>query len=316
MKGILNNVGDVMTRLGHTALFKMKKASPELLLAGGIACVIGGTVMACKAVKKADRVLDEGREELSVIQDAMDDSIAREGEGVREECEAIAKRNRAQAKLMTIGRLAGVFAPALALEGAGIAMIFTSHGIMRRRQGVLLAAYNALDAAFRNYRQNVLAEEDGAERDRRYLRGPEPRKRLSEGETQSMMGDVESEALAMAKEWGPLGPYTFIFSRGTSPRYQSHSASNLLLIRNLENMMTDRLRLNGHVFLNEVLRDLGLDEVPWGQLVGWIRNSENGDNYVEMLAIEEETENLMGDDQWDKPIYLTFNCDGLIWDKI
>lgn len=320
MKGLINNISEAATRFGHKAAFKIKKASPELLLIGGIACLVGGTVMACKATKKANDILDEGHETVERVKGTVGNMLETGALEIKNEEEnkpifdKEIKREIAKSKLHTLGRVAGVYAPAVALGSAGIAMIFTSHGIMRKRQGALLASYNALDAMFKTYRARVLEEEDGKERDQRYLRGD--RDRDIHDLTEDEMNEVEfvdkinHAAANMADDSVWYGPYSCRFDATTSSRFSMHPFTNLNVIREVEFMATNRFHEKGYICLNEILYELGMDPVPWGQLVGriWERGSEN-DN-VEIEAYEEFPETP------GSAIILTFKCDGVIWDRL
>lgn len=309
MKGLVNNIGDAATRFGHKVAFKVKKASPELLLVGGIACLIGGTVMACKATKKANDILDEGR----AITEDIKDQVAIEGVDEGGLDPKIAKKEVAKEKLKTLGKLAGAYAPSVALGAAGIAMIFTSHGIMRKRQGALLASYNALDAAFRSYRERVMAEDGGKERDQRYLYGEKKDvKDLTEAELNelALVDRVNRDAADMINASGWYSPYSYRFDAMTSWRFSMHPFSNLNTIREVETIMTSRLREKGYVCLNEALHELGMNPVPWGQLVGRIWKYDGENDIFEIDAVEEYPETP------GSAILITFKCDGTIWDKL
>ena len=309
MKGLVNRLGDAATRFGHKAAFKIKKASPELLLVGGIVCVVGGTVLACKATKKASDILDEGHENVEQIKEDLID----ETQSFSPEDEKLIKKDIARTKLRTLGRIAGAYAPAVALGSAGIAMIFTSHGIMRKRNGALLASYNALDAMFKTYRARVLEEEDGKERDRRYLLGNDiseiSEDQMNEFDLVRRVNEDAGGMLSQYPEW--YGMHTVRFDANTSAAFSMHPFSNLNRIRGAETVMTGRLHDKGYVSLNEALHELHMDPVPWGQLVGriWMPGEED-DNVFVIEAVE------VNKDQPGSPIILNFHLDGMIWDRL
>lgn len=324
----LTNIGENASRLISKAKFKVKKISPELLIIGGVGCVIGATVMACKATKKAEDIMDQVDNDVEAIREKAIEVTGKDENGNDITGVVLTKEDKhdiLMTKAYGLGNLVRVYAPAVALGTAGIAMIFTSHGIMKKRNGALLASYNALDAAFRSYRERVLAEEDGKERDRRYLTGERARiesgpVELAEGELDELMNPdeiAEVNRQAMREAHGAaLGPYTFIFDQFTSSFWSSYALNNLNRIRQVEQWANSQLRLNGHVFLNDVLDELGMDKVPWGQLVGWIRGSADGDAMIEFLAEEQEASINCDIGTACRPIYLDFNCEGLIWTKI
>lgn len=312
MKGLVNNFSSAATRFGHKVAFKIKKASPEILLVGGIVCLVGGTIMACKATKKAEEVMDECKERVDKLHDVMDDETV--ALSVHEE-KAI-KHDIMKLKAQHLGKLAGVYAPSVALIAAGIAMEFTSHGIMKKRNGMLLASYNALDAMFKTYRQRVLSEEDGKERDRRYLTGRDGRSDvLTEDEMNelSTVDKINHDAAAMINVMNDdiwYDHYTCRFDANTSMFFSMHPFSNLQRIRSVEDIMSSRLMEKGYVCLNEVLHELGMDPVPWGQLVGRIYD-RNGSDRFEIMAIEDVPDACGGS------ITLEFMCDDKpIWSRL
>lgn len=319
MKGLVNRLGDAATRFGHKAAFKLKKASPELLLVGGIACIIGGTVLACKATKKASDILDEGHENVERVKGTIDNMLETGALEIENEEEnkpifdKEIKREIAKLKLRTLGRVAGAYAPAVALGSAGIAMIFMSHGIMRKRNGALLASYNALDAMFKTYRARVLEEEDGKERDRRYLLGDDiseiSEDQMNEFDLVRRVNEDAGGMLSQYPEW--YGMHTVRFDANTSAAFSMHPFSNLNRIRSTEGVMTSRLHEKGYVSLNEVLHELHMNPVPWGQLVGriWMPGEEDNNEFV-IEAVE------VNPDQPGSAIILNFQLDGMIWDRL
>lgn len=303
MKGLVGAITDTAIKLGSKAKFKLVKASPELLIGGGVACIIVATVMACKATKKAEEVLEESRERLDGVEEAeRRDLDLTEGE-------ALAEKRRI--KLRTAGHLVRIYGPSVALGIAGVAMIFTSHGIMKKRNGAILAAYNALDAAFKQYRERVLAEEDGKERDKRYLYGDQ------RNSMRSLADDMNEEAMIIAHQRNPWGPYIYEFSKETSVRWSAHPFSNLNIIKEVEDWATRQLERYRFLFVNDVLKELGMSPVPWGQFIGW--SIDYGESAFITILREEDKDRLDYDavnDVYGNPIMLEFNCDGLIWEML
>lgn len=315
--GIINTIIENTTRLGAKAAFKLKKASPELLIAGGVACVIGGTVMACKATKKTDDILADANDK---IQHFPTDPDALPAEDISDEdVQQIISTNKkevAKIKLDCAGKLVANYAPSVAVGGVGIAMILASHGIMRQRNATLLAAYNAVDTAFRKYRERVMLEDGGRERDVHYMTGGvhEELIEYEEDERGELVRRVNDRAEDILLMDHPTGPYTFIFGPTTSSFWSSHGLSNLNLLRQTERWATDQIRLNGFIFVNDVLERLGMAKVPIGQLAGWAKGF--GDDYVDFGLIEDYRAADVDVDVMKKPIVLNFNCDGSIWDKL
>lgn len=319
---LIKNITESSSRVGAKALLKLKKASPELLIVGGVACVIGGTIMACKATKRATEVLEEHNEQLDDIQDMIEQSEVADpdneaADGVNYPVSA-QRKDKIAVYAKTAGKLAQAYAPAVAVGGLGIAMIFASHGIMRKRNATILAAYNAVDTAFRKYRARVI-EEYGEEKDREFQLGARKKKvnyietdENGNGRQVKTNGYVFSEAAS---------PYVFNFNQYTSYRWSGYPLSNLNTLRSAESWACDQLRIQGHLFLNEVLDYLGMDRTPVGALAGWIYDTSedhNGDNFVDFGLCEGFMDDAMACDQdvLKKSIRLNFNCEGEIWEKI
>lgn len=312
MKGIFNTFGKKIASFGGKVGMKVKKASPELLIIGGVACVIGGTVLACKATKKVDDILEESENTISQINDAQD--LEDEAEDAAE-LESLIKKEIIKEKISCAGKIVASYAPAAALMTTGVAMIFTSHGIMKQRQATILAAYNAVDTAFRKYRERILAEEDGKERDFYYMTG-KTRKQLEEelDGDEALIADVNDRAEDIVALDHPFGPYTFVFSRNTSDFWEGHGLSNLSTLRQAEQWGTDQIRLNGYVFLNDILKRLGMKETRIGQLAGWMKGY--GDDYVDFGLADDYRAADVDIDIMKKPIVLNMNCCGSVWEML
>ena len=91
---------------------------------------------------------------------------------------------------------------------------------------------------------------------------------------------------------------------------------NLQFLRAVESYFNSRLRVVGHIFLNEVLFALGMKLPDYGDKVGWIynENNPNGDNYIDFrINSSYNHEFIVGNDPM---ALLDFNVDGMIKDKI
>ena len=105
--------------------------------------------------------------------------------------------------------------------------------------------------------------------------------------------------------------YKFRFDK-YSPCWETNKECNLYFINGVENWANDLLRLQGYIFLNDVLDRLGLPRTKAGQIVGWVLNGE-GDGYVDFGVIDCET--LENVNYNDNAFDLNFNVDGDILSK-
>jgi hypothetical protein len=91
----------------------------------------------------------------------------------------------------------------------------------------------------------------------------------------------------------------------------------LTFLKLQEEYANAKLRRVGCVFLNEIYDMLGMARTKAGQVVGWIYDEKNpvGDNRID-FGLEELYDRGVFDDDSTKPIWLDFNVDGMILDKI
>ena len=104
-------------------------------------------------------------------------------------------------------------------------------------------------------------------------------------------------------------PFTAIFSLSTAPSvWNNQNEFNEIFLRCHERYFNDLLNVQGYVFLNEVLENLGMKRTKIGQLYGWtLKNSD----YISFGYIDEFIkfyENHLKTDKMDS-IQLHFNCE-------
>lgn len=287
--------------LGANVVLKLRKISPELALAGGIACGIGAVVVGCIASRKLNDIVDETREELDDLQEYVDEDKI---ENPKKEAFYIYRR--------AAWKLTKLYAPTIGLTIASTGLILASHGILSKRHVALSAAYSALDGAFKDYRERV-SEAIGEEKERIIFSNSHTEKNISfenengEIETKknnSLIGNPHSES-----------PYEFNFNRFTTKEWQPNADYNEMFLRNTERFCNELFHSRGHLFLNEVLDALGMERTQAGSICGWIKGA--GDDDVDFGYWENFRKDYSVDsDLCVKNIHLNFNCDGVIWNMI
>lgn len=102
----------------------------------------------------------------------------------------------------------------------------------------------------------------------------------------------------------------------SNPIWSEDPKMNLMFLKQQQEYATRKLRIIGHLFLNEVYDMLGMPKSKAGQLVGWIYDEDNpiGDNYVDFGIFTEK--NAPSVDGFKNAILLDFNVDGNILDKL
>lgn len=291
----------------------LAKHSPEILMVGGIASVLAGTVLACRATLKAPSIVEEARTMMKAVDIIAEDEKTEPGE--------VKKAKLVLGAEYGLG-LARVYAPSAVLMVAGIGMLVGSNRILNRRNAALLGAYKAVDEAFKRYRGRV-REELGEEVDT-YFRFKKKKEGLQvldakkkkvdwdEVETADLPGeliDEEEHCLGMPS------PYAIFFDKD-SPQWRTDGTFNEFFLKAQQNHANDRLALVGHVFLNEVYDMLGVERTKEGAIVGWVK--DHGDNFIDFDIYNPYNTPFSGPEgvATQESLLLDFNVDGVIYDII
>jgi hypothetical protein len=290
-----------VTKFVNRALLKARKYSPEAAIVGGV--IVGGVAIVafCNAARHTDEVLDRHEE-------AMD----RLNQEKPIDAEHPDSKDVARVYARTGVDLAKLYGPAFGLEALSIGLFLSSYGILKKRNIGILAAYNAVESAFGEYRKRV-ADELGEDREEEFHLGS------SMGLVKHLETDEngeEKEEVTMERIFNnlPGSPYVKDFNAFTSDQWGSPDY-NMMFLKAQQNFANDLLVRNGHLFLNEVFDALGLERTKEGAVTGWVRG--HGDSYVDFGISEgfyEEYE--LDSDVAKKNIRLCFNVDGVILDLI
>lgn len=309
MKGELVNK---VTRSFNRGALKLKKHSPEIFVVAGVIGLVGSAVMACKATRKLDGVLEEAKENIDMIHDRMEHPET----APVEYDENAYKKDLAGAYLKTAGELAKLYGPAVIVGGLSATAILTGHNITRKRNVALAAAYAASDKAFKDYRGRVV-ERFGEALDKE-LRYNIQNKEVEEiTVTEDGSEHVEKKHVPMTMLEG-YSQYARFYDDGCKG-WTKNPEFNLMFLRDQENYANRLLRTKGHLFLNEVYDLLGIPRSPMGQAVGWIYDEDcpNGDNRVDFgiysLDKPKSRDFVNG---YENVILLDFNVDGDIMNMI
>lgn len=318
---------EIMTKatqmLSKTA-FKLKKASPTIMVIGAAIGGVTATVLACKATLKAQDILSEHKINVEKIHEAKDKVDS--GEIQLSEGETYSEKDMkddiTKQYLKTGLKLAKVYVPAIGLGAASLGCMFGSHHIMTKRNATLTAAYIALEQSFNGYKNRV-ADRFG-ERVQHEL---EQNVKAVEVETKKIdengVGEVIKEYKDIAEQAD--NPCSLVFDE-TVDTWQRDADLNRNYLLLMESAANKRLRTQGHLFLNEVLSMIGTHggqslRTPAGQIIGWIYDPDNTSlhNRVDFGITNYVPNNealnsfIRGE---ERSAILHFNCDGIIIDKI
>lgn len=293
----------VTTRFARQVLVAQKN-SPQLLFAGGIALMGATVVSACRGTLKLEAVLNDihqDREDIQRVADRNPDKYSDRD---------IAKLN-AYVSMRGMARITKLYLPALSFGVAAVACLTGSNHILSKRNAGLSAALAATDKALKDYRGRVV-DQLGEDKELELWRNEKT-------EMKPVLDDEGRETKSKKKvtTGGGRSPYACLWGQDTSTEWDPQPEYNLAKLRAVQNYCTMMLNRRGHLFLNDVFDELGMDRTPTGAVVGWLKDGE-GDGYVDfgVLSRGEEIEFLHFVTGHEAHIWLDFNVDGEIWRNI
>lgn len=295
----------ISTRAGRVALLTQKN-SPRILFNAGIV-LMGATVYsAAKNTLKLEGVLDDIKHDQDDV-----DAVAARHPGKYSEKEL--QKLHTYVAVRGAVRVVKLYLPALSLGVAAVACLTTSHNQLQRRNAGLSAALAATERALDKYRDRV-RDAYGEEKELELWRGTTEEKQPVLTEDGEDTGKTKK-----VKVGGGYSPYARLWGRDTTGEWDPQPEYNLMKLRSVQERMTMILNSKGHLFLNEVHDELGLERTPAGQVVGWLAQKYGGnDGYVDFGILErgEEVRFLDFVTGREDHIMLDFNVDGEIWRKI
>lgn len=301
---ILKSIKSAVTSKVGRQILIGQKHSPVVLFGAGVVGVVGTVVLASRATLKLDDVLKEGEGKIEQTEEAR-----RIKPDVYSEEDRVSDVRKI--KTQTAINICKLYAPSFALGVVSIAALTGSHVILTRRNIGLTAAYATIDKAFREYRDRVAAEYgEEKERELRYnLQEREIVEETDEGPKTRVIKDVAPGA--------GLSGYARCFDRHNE-HWQSMPGLNTMWLDSMQNHLNDKLHADGHLFLNEVYDALGFERVPEGQQVGWLKGRVEGkrDGHISFGVMRDSVEGMRFIRGENHGIWLDFNVDGVIWDKI
>lgn len=296
---------------GKTGL-TLKKHSPEILLVVGVSGTVVAAVLACRATLRVQEVLDNHADKKdkidSVWQKVQDGDIS-----LSEYSENDHQKDLVVTYTQTVVDFIKLYGPAVTLGVASMACVIASHGIMKKRNVALVAAYKAVEEGFNAYRKRVI-EEHGEQADYMYKNGLR-----SEEVTQPAYTDADGvkhkaeKKTQLVQDPNGLSVYARFFDEACS-QWSKNPEYNLMFLRSQQNYYNDMLKARGHVFLNEVYDALGIPRTQAGSIVGWVIGPE-GDNFIDFGIFDaDKMKSRDFVNGYERSILLDFNVDGVIYD--
>lgn len=306
-----NEIMTKMTRTLNRTGLKLRKHSPEILLAAGVVGVVTSGVMACKATLKVEEIIDDAKNKIDMIHTVSADPDMNE-----KYSEEDSKKDLAIVYTQTAVKLVKLYGPSVALGVVSLGCMIGSNRILNKRNVALAAAYTAVDKSFKEYRGRVI-ERFGKQLDKELKYGIKAQE-VEEVSIDEKGKETTQKTTLEVMDPNAYSPYSIVFDDGNTGWDPDPELTKYFLIQQ-QNWANDRLKAKGHLFLNEVYDMLGAKRTKAGAQVGWVYDEKNptGDNYVDFGIFDiynpKSRDFVNG---YEKVIVLDFNVDGVILDLI
>ena len=280
------------------------RKSPEITLALGLVAGVAAVGTAIKSTMKSEDVIDEHIKKINEIKEkvksAKENKKSNNPDTVYDDEARVKDIVKVYAD--TAKSLVKLYLPTIIAGTVSVALILTSHGILKRRNAMLVASLSEVTAAYSNYREEV-KKVLGAEKERDILTGS------SNLEVET---DSEGNVVKVTKE-NPINSAYARFFDSSCPDFKKNPDLNMSFLQGMQNHFNDMLRINHNVFLNEVYDALGFERTPIGAIVGWTDDGD-GDGFVDFGLFNDENARFVN--RLEPVVLLDFNVDGVIYDKI
>ena len=290
-----------ITRALNRQLLTAKKQSPHVFFVGGLVGMAASTVLACRATLKLSGTLDEINKDINDFKNLKVEIENGDSHAGMYQVDQYNK-DLFYVHVKAAYKITKLYAPSVGLGIVSVAALSGSHVQLTKRNAAVMAAYATVQTAFGEYRNRV-QEELGKEKELDIFHDAKLEK----------ITDEEGKS-KIVKTFDPnnLSGYSRIFDE-YNEKWQKDPEMNRLFIECQQAYLNDKLKIRGHMFLNEVYDLLGFDHSRAGAVVGWVIGDE-GDNNIDFGLYEAYNSRFMNG--WERSIILDFNVDGVIWDKI
>lgn len=204
------------------------------------------------------------------------------------------------------------YAIPVALEITAVATIISSNKISRKKNAALASSLTAVQAMYDKYRQNVI-DAVGEDEERNIRLGLHKEKVDGVDEN----GKKKKTEVLIADKDKKADAFTGLFCE-SSKYWQKPYGVNRDTLFIKQSYWNDKLVLDGYVLVNDIWRDLDMEEccTEIGQHYGWIYNGEDT-NFIDFHIVDvhdpAKTAFINGN---ERSIYITLTPDGFITDKV
>lgn len=282
-------VPKAITRAVGRTVLKSQKNAPTLLFVAGVTGAVTATVLACRATLKTQPVLDDWKKDLIDLETHASRNRVAEDQY---------RKDLAYMHFRYIGRITKLYGPSVVLGVVSISCLTKSHNLLKERNAALTATVVGLQNFLESYRGRV-REEVGEEREKNIYYSSTPVELIED--TPNGPKKIYGSAP------GAPSPYSVIWDE-TSGVWQDSDEYNRHLVRLQEGLLTDKLRAQGYLFLNDVYKVFDIPVTQTGQLCGWMIPHPKSDDFVEITITP------MHD--FHRSLMLDFNVAGVVYDML
>lgn len=283
-----------LTRAAGRLMNTVKAHAPEICAAGGVIGVVATVAVAIAKTPKAVELVAEAKDNASKIRKVAESEEMKAEFRKKYGTEFDEKekgRELAAVWIAVGGRLVKNYIPVAIMGTAAVVLFLASVGMLRRRNAALVGTLAAVEGTLNDYRERW-KKKVGSEEEKKVWLGVEdiPEK---EGGTAVDPETGETRQVYKKTEHTPAkSPYIFEFCRENNKYTWSDVAEANYAWLNAQQKAWNQFlvaRSGGekisHVFLNEILGELGFEETVAGQFVGWtydpMKQNQIGDDFID-----------------------------------
>ena len=279
----------------------VRKHSPEILMAAGTVMVLGGVTWACKSSMDVADKVKETKENIDEIKQSAKDEII-----TQEQSQKAVRKEWVECARVCAVKFTG---PAV-LIGGGIFCTYKAKHIMGKRLDGVAAAYAALNSKYTTLAENVKKEYGESEFER--LQYGTETKTAQISVTDPETGDTISgtEVFDGVVDLNKIGKFTLVFDHNSVCHYKDALHNEDLLTRS-EKIFSERLRINGVLWLSDVMRELGItpktpEEAYMSRIICWTYDlkDKNKDNCVKLRWKRLYDDGTLNSETGYNPVYI------------
>lgn len=308
---IKKSVGRAVTKVGGKSLLKVKKHSPTILIGVGVVGMVSTVVLASKATLKLEDIIDDHNDKMNQLE-AISLGLETFPDGTSDPADV--KKDKVTVFTQTTLKVVKLYGPAITTGIVSIGCVLGGYRIIHQRNVGLMAAYKAVETSFREYRGRV-RNDVGDIKDREYMTGGKAGKvKTVEVDENGKEKKVEQETILI--DPADISDYARVFDK-RSREWRDSPEYNMMYVRSQEKFANERLKAVGYVFLSEVFDDLGIPDCPAARITGWtFDETRPDDKQISFGIFELADENANFINGYEPDIYLDFNVEGVMYDKI